>query len=813
MDEKSLDTLEFDKILDRLADYCSFNASAELAHALRPTAIVEEALRRQAETTEARIMLTTRPETTIGGARDVRSQAEAASRNTLLLTSDLLDIKATLISARTLVRTFERHKDTFPHLSETAEQFPPPLGIVDAISQAISERGEILDTASEKLASIRTELRISHDRLLTRLQRMVNNPEISQFLQENLVTQRDGRYVLPLRADFKGRIKAIVHDQSSSGATLFVEPLGVVDLNNRFRELQLEARDEERRILTELSRRVGDHAFYIIQAVETLAALDLAFSKAKYAEDLNAVAPALHEMRRSTNKESKHPGSTVRLWQARHPLLDPEAVVPIDLELDPNTFALVITGPNTGGKTVSLKTVGLLALMAQSGLHIPAKEHSALSVFEAIYADIGDEQSIEQSLSTFSGHITTIIQILRTADSRSLVLLDELGAGTDPQEGAALAQAILTNLLARRVTTLVATHYPELKTYAHATPGVVNASVEFDLESLRPTYHLTIGLPGRSNALSIAQRLGLPEEIVTAARAGIDPDDLRSEDLLDEIHRQRDLTREARARADEDRNAAETVRTELADRLEKIEDERRDVLEDARAEAQGQLDELQAELREVRRALARARQPLEVLKSIEEDVEDLEEEIEMPVERGTAPALATHLIGASSPEHRALRLGDRVRLRTLNTQGVVDTLGEEQAEIQVGSFRIRAQLTDLELVSGSQDITDLPKTTVSRSKDTQEDSPRDSGLSLPPSPHVELDLRGRRVDEALETLEGYLDSAFLASMPFVRVIHGKGTGRLREAVRQALRNHPNVASFETGHPGEGGDGVTVAKIR
>jgi DNA mismatch repair protein MutS2 len=483
------------------------------------------------------------------------------------------------------------------------------------------------------------------------------------------------------------------------------------------------------------------------------------------------------------------------------------------LELDPNTFGLVITGPNTGGKTVTLKTVGLLALMAQSGLHIPAKGNSALSVFDAIYADIGDEQSIEQSLSTFSGHITTIIKILRAADSRSLVLLDELGAGTDPQEGAALAQAILTNLLERGVTTLVATHYPELKTYAHAIPGVVNASVEFDLDSLKPTFHLTIGLPGRSNALAIAQRLGLPEAIVTAARAGIDPADLRSEDLLDEIHRQRDLTREARARADEDRRAAESLRAELADRLEKIEDERREVLEEARAEAQGQLDELQDELQAIRRALARARKPLDALEPIEGEVEAIEEELEMPLAPRTAPSLAAPEIPTSSPERRALQLGDRVRLRTLNTQGVVDALGEEQAEIQVGNFRIRARLSDLELLSGSQDVADLPRTTISRTKEAQENGQKIGGQSLPAAPQVALDLRGWRVDEALESLEGYLDSAFLASMPFVRIIHGKGTGRLREAVRQALRKHPHVASFEAGHPGEGGEGVTVVKIR
>ncbi|MBP1702437.1 MAG: MutS2 family protein, partial [Chloroflexi bacterium] len=561
MDDKTLHTLEYDKILDRLAGFCSFSASAEMARQLRPTGDIFEARRRLAETSEAVRLISTHAELTIGGARDVRQAVDLANHGGVLLPGDLLDVKYTLISARTLARTFERWVDAYPNLADIVSQLPPPLGLIDSISRSISDRGEILDSASDKLAEIRHDLRIAHDRLMTRLQRIIGDPNNGPYLQEALITQRDGRYVVPLRAEFKGRIRSIVHDQSASGATLFVEPLVVVELNNRFRELELAERDEERRILAELSHQVGLHAEEIVHTVEVIARLDLALARAKYAEELHAVEPKLHTLSENNPSPDRnqadgspsqmgHPGSVIRLYQARHPLLDPLTVVPIDVDLDEATYAMIVTGPNTGGKTVTLKTIGLLALMAQTGLHIPVQAGSEISVFENIFADIGDEQSIEQSLSTFSGHVTNIIRILDQATPTSLVILDELGAGTDPQEGAALARAILSSVLERGITTLVTTHHPELKTYAHATPGAVNASVEFDLETLRPTFHLTIGLPGRSNALAIAQRLGLPEKIITEARSELSPEDIRADNLLNEIHHQRDLARQARNAAE-----------------------------------------------------------------------------------------------------------------------------------------------------------------------------------------------------------------------------------------------------------------------
>lgn len=807
MDDKTFQTLEYTKILERLAAYAAFAPTAEKAASLRPATDFSEAEQRQAETREAVQLLITHPDLTIGGARDVRQQIDLARHASVLTPGDLLDIKSTLIAGRTLARTFERLDGQFPRLAEIAAGMPFPVGLIDSISRAISERGDILDTASPQLGVIRRDLRVIHDRLLTKMQRMVSDSKIAQYLQEALVTQRDGRYVLPLRAEFKGRIRAVVHDQSASGATLFVEPLSVVEMNNQYRELQLAERDEERRILMALSDHVGAFADELLVLIDVIAELDLALAKGRFAGEIEAVEPKLIKFprkMRAMSEGGQHPGSVIQLLGARHPLLDPETVVPVDVNLDPQTYVLVITGPNTGGKTVTLKTVGLLALMAQSGLHIPVESGSEVSVFNNIYADIGDEQSIEQSLSTFSGHITNIIRILGNADRRSLVILDELGAGTDPQEGAALARSLLSHLLARNITTLVTTHHPELKTYAHATPGVVNASVEFDLESLQPTFHLTIGLPGRSNALAIAERLGMPEPIVAGARAEINPEDLRAENLLEEIHRQRDLARQARGEAESIRHELEQLRDELIERLEQIEDERREILDQARQEASAQVQELEKELAELRRALARARQPLDALEAVETKVAELEEDYEEPVER-------LHLAAEEVVLDRPVRLGDKVRLRSLNTQGIVTSLGEHEVEIQVGTLRVRTRLSEVEaLQRGEETPQDLSARKVVQKKEKGVTAA--GGLNAP-SPGIELDIRGQRADEALDQLERYLDAAYLAGLPFVRVIHGKGTGKLRKAVRDALGSNPHIRSFEPGGANEGGDGVTIAKLK
>ncbi|MCJ7514082.1 MAG: Smr/MutS family protein, partial [Anaerolineales bacterium] len=568
----------------------------------------------------------------------------------------------------------------------------------------------------------------------------------------------------PLRAEFKGRIRSVIHDQSASGATFFIEPITIVDLNNEVRELELTERDEIRRILAEASARIGEQAEAIHLTVGSLAELDLAFARARYAEALGAAEPILLDVDRPPQDAGR-----LRLMAARHPLLDPSGVVPIDLVLNAGTTALVITGPNTGGKTVALKTAGLLSLMAQCGLHLPAASGSEVTVFAGVYADIGDEQSIEQSLSTFSSHIANIVQILKLADRRSLVVLDELGAGTDPTEGSALARSILTELLSRGTTTLVATHYPELKVYAHSTPGVRNASVEFDLNTLRPTYHLVIGLPGRSNALAIAERLGLSSQVIDGARQMLAPEDVQAESMLDEIHRQRDASRQARQAAEQAMAEAEHLRAELARRLEAIEDERARLLHQAQQQVERELEDVRAEIDQLRRQLSAARQPLQALKEIQTALEDLEAEV-----AGVARPTPLEM---PSPRPVQLRPGDRVRVRSLQAEGVVQEVEAEQAEVQIGRLRVRARLEELELPSGEgEPARPVRKAPAVRSA---------AAPYLPPVPPLEIDLRGQAADEALDELERRLDAAYLAGVPFLRIIHGKGTGKLRQAVRQA----------------------------
>ncbi|HLO13245.1 MAG TPA: endonuclease MutS2, partial [Anaerolineales bacterium] len=806
MDSKTLSVLEFPKILERLKAFCDFSASMELARALEPTDSYDLALARLAETSEARKLFSVQ-DIGVGGAHDIRPAADLAARGGVLDPQQLLDVKSTLISCRELKRSLERKTGEYPRLAQIAAGLPESHGIVDAITRVLSDRGEVLDSASPKLATLRREIKIAHDRLMSRLQKYLT--ESGSKLQEPIITQRDGRYVIPLRAEFKGQIKAVVHDQSSSGATLFVEPLPVVELNNQVRELELQARDEERRILYELSVQIGDHREELTYGVENLAMLDLIFAKAKYAEELQASEPVLHKLspvshQRSTKHEEQETKveseRLIHLLRARHPLLAQDTVVPIDVDPKPGTRAIVITGPNTGGKTVSLKTVGLLALMAQSGLHIPAQSGSELPCFHAVYADIGDEQSIEQSLSTFSGHITNIIRILKQIDERSLVIFDELGAGTDPQEGAALARAILSFLLETGCTTLVATHYPELKTFAHSTEGVVNASLEFDIKTLRPTYHLTIGLPGRSNALLIAQRLGLPQPIIESAKGEINPEDLRADKLLDDIRKERNRTSRERQKLEKARDRLEAQTKELEKRLEKIEDERREVLAKARAEGELEVAVLKKNIDSLKSQLKRAKQPLEALKQIEEKVEAIEEKIEAPIERQTSKV--------ESPSG-TLKLGERVIVSTLNAEGVVTALGESDAEVQIGSLRVRARLADL--VRKGQEIENPEEKTKEERKQTSEGSGR-AAVSSTKSPGIELNLRGKLVEDGLEELERYLEKAYSSGLLFVRIVHGKGTGKMREAVRTALKSSPYVASFEEPKENEGGAGVTVAKM-
>jgi DNA mismatch repair protein MutS2 len=786
MEAKYLHTLEYDKILERLAGHTSFSAGRELALALQPTTEPGEVRRRQAETTEARALMDIRSDVGLGGARDVRPLLRTSRVGGMLLASDLLEIRGTLVSARTLKRTITRLANQFPRLSAIAEWLEECTDLVNEIGRCINDRGDVVDSASSALARIRQELAGARDRLMERLQRMIGSGELGPYLQDTLVTQRSGRYVIPIRADSKGRVPGIVHDESASGATIFVEPLATVELNNRWRELQLEEQHEVERILRELTALVGENEELIERTVENLARLDLAFAKANYSVELRAVPPRLWAPGVPTGEPK--PKAPLTLLKARHPLLPMDKVVPIDVWLGGDFDVLVVTGPNTGGKTVALKTVGLLSLMHQAGMHLPVDQDSILPVFTGVYADIGDEQSIEQSLSTFSSHMTTINDILHQAGPGSLVLFDELGAGTDPVEGSALAQAMIHTLLARELLAMATTHYSDLKLFAYSTPGVSNASVEFDVETLSPTYRLTIGLPGRSNALAIAERLGLPAEILAEARSLVSAEAQQADALLGEIKAAREEAQEALDHTRRAQAEAEDVRQQLAKELAQIDVARRQSIAEARAQVQHELEGVRPELREISAGLASETLTQEWLRQAAERVRTLEKEaLPTPPPAPVAP-----------PTAGAPRVGDTVLVTDLGQTGELVSLAGNEAEVQIGAFRLRTRASGLELRHRAASAPQQMQTTVSRP-------------TAPLTP-MELDLRGQRVEDALPLLDKYLDDAYLANLPYVRIIHGKGTGTLRQVVREALGENPLVKSFKQGEREEGGEGVTVAQL-
>ncbi len=805
---KHLHTLELPKILDRLATYCSFSASVALARALEPATEPAEVERRLAETAEARDVLGKNDQLGIGGARDVREAARLAARGGVLEPRTFLEIRDTLLSGRNIQRALSRFGALYPQLTAIVNAIEPNGALVAEINRCVDDNGEVRDTASPDLAAIRRAVRMAHDRLLAKLQRLVSDPSNAPYLQEALVTQRNGRYVIPVKADFKGRIPGVVHDQSASGMTLFIEPLATLELNNEWRELQLAEEHEVRRVLTALSGWVGAEADSIARTVEAIARFDLALAKAKYAEATRSVKPQIiidgwiagggwngtgEPANQEDAGESRPSGSRIAIMQARHPLLNPDTVTPIDVALPEGVRILVITGPNTGGKTVALKTIGLLALMAQCGLHIPCAQ-ARLPVFEAVYADIGDEQSIEQSLSTFSAHLTNLRGFLEHVNGRALVLLDELGAGTDPAEGAALARAILEHLLQTGAICVVATHYPELKAWASLTPGAANANVAFDYETLRPLYKLSIGLPGRSNAFAIAQRLGIPDAIVSAARRYLDANVARAEDMLAEIARLQQQAERALEAARQSQREAEANAERIRARLNAIEDERRAVIEQAREEALRETEQLRAEVRRLHNRIVAAGGSLDEAKRIKQEVEKLAE----------AASAHTPKPAPREPQRqRAIQVGDAVRIQSLGAVAQVIAVNGEEADVQIGRMHMRARLSDLERISAGE-----------RLRQAQCES-RDEFLSLPrvPAPPLELDLRGLTTEEGVTRVRDYLDRAARAGLPFVRLIHGKGTGALRRAIRDAIKADPAVQSFETGLEGEGGDGVTVVRLK
>ncbi len=819
---QTLETLEFSKIREQLARYTAFSASRERALELQPATIRADVQRALNLTSEARALLVAMPDSSVGGVRDVRRAANHAARGGVLDAPSLLELAATLASVRVLRTRLSRlERDRYPLLIELGALLPLLPPIEDEIIRAIGDDGQLLDEASAELGRLRREIRVAFARLQEKLQQMISSSTVGGALQEPIITVRSGRYVLPVKASHRKDVRGLVHDQSSSGATLYIEPLATVELNNRWRELQSAEEEEVQRILAALSDRIGAVAPEIRAAVATVAEVDLAFARARYAADLRAVAPTLSDWQPGASLSDDpldRDGAPLLLTEARHPLLDPQRVVPTTIWLGGSFRLLLITGPNTGGKTVALKTTGLLALMAQAGLHIPASLPARLPIFGQMFADIGDEQSIEQSLSTFSSHMRTIIRVLgaleeqppppelQAADSwallgsaptAALVLFDELGAGTDPIEGAALARAIIGRLLELGVLGVATTHYAELKAFAYTTPGVQNASVEFDVETLAPTYRLSIGLPGRSNALAIASRLGLDPLLVERARTTIARDDAAVEDLLAGIHREREAASAALARAEELREDAEKYRNRLERELREFQEQR----EVAAAAAERELEE---ELREARGQLRRLRDDLRSVTISRQWLEQAEQRMVATAEQvKQLRATAAPPLPPTPQAPRPLQVGDAVMVRSVGLRGEIVALDAEEREatVQVGGFRMNVGLGELSREKGAPPAQPRYEAKAERT------------VRLPAVPDVSMtfDMRGWRAHEVADRLDRYLNDAYLAGLHEVRLIHGKGSGALRQVVRDLLQSHPLVSSFSHGGR-DGGDGVTIAKL-
>lgn len=820
---------------ERLANYTSFSAGRTLALELQPGSDIAEVRRNQRITTQAVRLISLRPDVTIGGAHDVGELARRAELGSTLDPSSILSVLDTLRAARVLgnaiVRTAQQ-RGGLDTLAFIAGGITPLPNIEAEIARCINEDGEVLDSASPALARIRAGIRVAHSRLMAKLQQIISSEAYSRALQEPIITLRGGRYVVPVKRDFQGSLRGVVHDQSNTGSTLFVEPLATVDLGNEWRQLQLEEAQEVERIMRELSALIGSRSDAIIANVGILADIDLALAKARYSLALDAVEPELVEkdQRPETSKWAQAQGSKskeapklepgILFKDARHPLLSGN-VVPINVELGDSFRILVITGPNTGGKTVALKTVGLLTLMAQAGLHIPAGSGSRAIVFEDVFADIGDEQSIEQSLSTFSSHMSNIVRILKRARRDSLVLLDELGAGTDPQEGSALARSIITHLLEVGALAVCTTHYSELKAFAFDTPGVENASVEFDVDTLSPTYRLMIGVPGKSNAFSIANRLGLSHTIVDRAKRFIDPHAQNVEDLLENIRTEREAARTERGAAERARRDLERGHGELARHLAEIEDIKAQASQEARIQTEHELQALRDELRQLRGRVeaglvATSDEALSRKWLNEAQARSMEMEKQLRAKaaqqekasRARGHRAIAREQGAAEP--RPLGPGDNVFVQNLGAEGEVlsgpDSSG--QVEVQVGAFKMRVPVAGLQLRRTATQA----RQAASAASDVAGSIGRYAPSVPAVAPRLEYDFRGQRAEEAIEELDRRLNDAALVGMPFIRVIHGKGTGALRKAMRDFLKSHPLVKDIETPKPEEGGEGVTVVRL-
>jgi len=792
LDNKSLEMLEFHRVRESLAGFTSFQASRELALTLqcsRDREHISLLLRRSAE---SRHLLTAEPGFRVGEVVDTRDELHMASRGKVLEPLVLVGIGTTLATTRRLRISLGRLSADFPLLWEMASGIVQMRQLEDDIGKCLAPDGEVLDSASSQLAAVRRQLRETRQHLRERLESIIRSPRGRRIVQDPVITEREGRYVIPIKVESRRDIRGIVHDVSNTGATVFVEPWTTVETGNELRELIVEEQREIERVLRGLSDKVGGHAEEISGNIALAAEIDLALAKARYARSCRGCEARLvgtGEGGTTTGRDR-----VLRLVEARHPLLGDKAV-PLSVEIGGDFSVLVITGPNTGGKTVALKTVGLLSLMTQAGLPIPASEQTQLPVFDGVFVDIGDEQSIEQTLSTFSWHMGNIIRIVGTASNRSLVLFDELGTSTDPAQGSALARAILLHFLSMKAVTVATTHYGDLKAFAHATPGLQNASLDFDPVTLAPTYHLTVGVPGGSNALATAERLGLPHRIVEEARGMLAEGSQELESLLSELTAQRESARGLSDEAERLKHEAEQRHTELEDRQERLKAQEKSILQEARDRVVREAAELQREIRQAAAQLRKERSR-ETVEQSRRALAATREQLAGEDWKSRADGR-----GVEAAETRPIAAGDTVWLEEAGVSATVVSVSEEtqQVEVQSGPTRIRLGLDGVSRRGGQP---------PSGSAWTP------GAVSTPPARSVprELHLLGKRAEEAEWEVDSYLDAAAVAGLAEVRIVHGGGTGALRRAVRDLLGAHPLVKSFRPGGRGEGGDGATVVQL-
>ena len=786
MKERTLRVLEFTKIRDMLTEKALTPLGAEKSQALAPSTNFQEISEWQEETEEALVVLTYVGGHPMASFSDVRPYLALCDKGATLSPKALLEIATLMRACRTARSALVTERDNTPRLKEKASLLGSFRNLEDDITTAILSEDEIADKASNELANIRRHLRGATERIKERLNSMIRSSAYQKYLQDPILTMRNDRYVLPVKAEYRASVPGLVHDQSASGATLFIEPMAAVEMGNELKQWEAKEKQEIERILAALSAEVAPYAVQLKENLELLAELDFAFAKGLLSRDMSGVTPKMNR------------DGFINIIRGRHPLIDREKVVPSNLWMGREFTTLIITGPNTGGKTVTLKTVGLFTLMAQAGLHVPADLGTELAVFQQVFADIGDEQSIEQSLSTFSGHMTNIVGIMNEVTADDLVLFDELGAGTDPTEGAALAQTILTALLRKKVRTLATTHYSELKAFALSTPGVENASVEFNVETLRPTYRLSIGVPGKSNAFEISRKLGLSEGLIDEAKKLLSTEDKRFEDVIAnaEYHRQvaekeRKLAEQAAAETTKLRDEAEFLRREMEAKreasLRKAKDEARRILENARRESES----VMRELKQMKKSAASGpdMQAAALRKRLEDGIDSLSEGLAQKADRVDKPP-------------KTLKVGDQVEILNLKTRGVVLSAPDAKGEVQLqaGIVKLKAHISQLRLVKEEP------------AKKQKSSFHAETGAMTRTVP-MECDVRGMALDEAIPVVDQYLDEAVLASLTEVSIIHGKGTGVLRNGIQQHLRRHPHVKSFRLGVYGEGESGVTVVTLK